>query len=153
MLRTAAVSTTTAEPSGSPAPGPRTSRFPAGTPRWARAAHIAGSQARTAPPLTCPATQAAAWSRTAEASATDGPAAEGPATEDRAPADPWAEARCGTARARPASAASASTAPRRRRLGPVRGAGPATRVSSAARRWWYPDSGEGAPRDSQYAAA
>jgi hypothetical protein len=98
-------------------------------PCWASAAHMAGSQDTMASPLTWPATQATASSRVAEAAVTEGTVRAGAS----------AEARCGAARARPAStasatdtAASASATPRRRRLGPWRGAGPATRVSSAA---------------------
>src|ERR1700689_2391880 len=66
-LRTAAVATTTAEPSGSVLPGPTTSRSPVGTPCWVSTEHIAGSQAIIAPPLTWLAAQAAAWARTAAA--------------------------------------------------------------------------------------
>src|ERR1700737_4177541 len=70
MPRTEAVASTTLEPSGSPDPGPTTSRFPGGPPCCASAAHMAGSQARMAPTLTWPATQAAAWSRAAVAAVT-----------------------------------------------------------------------------------
>ena len=66
-LRTAEVATTTSEPSGSPAAAPSISRSPAGNPCSCSSEHIAGSQATIALRLTCPATQAAACWRTAEA--------------------------------------------------------------------------------------
>ncbi len=52
VSRTAAVASTTSEPSGSLAPDLSISRFPAATPCWASTAHLAGSQARMAPALT-----------------------------------------------------------------------------------------------------
>src|SRR6185437_10656029 len=66
-LRTAGVSTTTAELTGTSEPDPTASSFPAGNPRALRAAHIAGSQETTTSRLTCWATQVAAATRAAAA--------------------------------------------------------------------------------------
>ena len=66
-LRTAGVSTTTAELVGTFEADPSTSSSPEGNPRVLSAAHIAGSQETLASRLTCWATQAAAAPRAAAA--------------------------------------------------------------------------------------
>ncbi len=66
-LRTAGVSTTTAELVGTSEADPSTSSSREGNPRALSAAHIAGSQETLASRLTCWATQAAAAARAAAA--------------------------------------------------------------------------------------
>src|ERR1022692_2862174 len=66
-FRTAAVATTTSEPSGSSDDGPSMRRFPAGRPCARKAAHMAGSHETTALRPSCRAIQVAACCRTAAA--------------------------------------------------------------------------------------
>src|SRR5690348_10616268 len=66
-LRTAGVSTTTAELTGTAEPDPTASSSLGGNPRALRAAHIAGSQETMTSLLTCWATQVAAATRAAAA--------------------------------------------------------------------------------------
>src|SRR5712691_10111931 len=82
----AAVDTTMAEPSGSPAEGPSAIRLPDGKWRACSTEHITGSQATVAPPLTCLVIHFAACCLAAEAAATprlpDGPPEPWPAADD-----------------------------------------------------------------------